>query len=177
MTAGGAPGYTNGAGFYLTFTMAAGSGLRGGLGWVGATGLIASNNQINGAAASTDRFYIGNVMLLPGNEAPTSDRAHLLLRPYGQELHICQRYLEIGTFNIGGISSSIANRNYPNTIPYKAAKRANPTITLFGVSATRCTISASTLGMDALLIATQNTGAANDDFGAGGQWKADARRT
>ncbi|WLB66019.1 hypothetical protein QIH96_13005 [Bradyrhizobium japonicum] len=176
MTAGGPPGFTNGAGFYLTFALAAGSTLRANVGWqMGTTGVIASNNQINGAAANTDRFYIGNVMLLPGNEAPTSDRAHLLLRPYAHELLACQRYLEIGTFNVGGISSTTANRNYPNTIPYKAAKRVTPTISLLNVSTTRCTISSAPLGSDAVLIATQNTGVANDDFGASGQWKADAR--
>ncbi|MBR0753523.1 hypothetical protein JQ604_15145 [Bradyrhizobium jicamae] len=176
-TTGPAPTLTNGAGLYVTFVVAAGSSLRAAAGaWLGTTtGVIASNNQINGAQANTDRFQIGNIFLAPGNEAPTSDRAHLLMRPYGEELRTCQRYVETGTWQLGSISSSIANRNYVWTIPYKMLKRASPTLTVPTINATRCSVNTGQPGPDCFYIALLNTGAANDDFGANGTWKSDAR--
>lgn len=53
---------------------------------------IAAPGQINGVAAGTDVFRLAGVVLLPGSEAPPSSRASSILRPYGDELLICQRY-------------------------------------------------------------------------------------
>ncbi|RXG91603.1 hypothetical protein [Bradyrhizobium zhanjiangense] len=175
LTTGSPPNYQNNASLYLTFTAAAGSGLRGATGWIGATGVIASNNQINGVAANTDKFLIGGVALLPGNDSPRQDRAQLLLRPYMEELRIAQRYLEAGNWQLGTISGPILNRNTVWTIPYKVLKRTGPSITLPVQSLTRCTVSYGSLGLDALMIALQNTATGGDDFGGSGTWKADCR--
>ncbi|MEY9364773.1 hypothetical protein ABH994_007494 [Bradyrhizobium yuanmingense] len=176
-TAGGAPSnLMTGAGFYLTFAMAAGSGLRAALGWnAGTTGVIASNNQINGVAATTDRFYIGNVALLPGNEAPTSDRSHLLLRPYADELRTAMRYWETGGFAIGGISGAALNRNFQFTLPYKERKRTAPTaLPLSNLALTRSTMSIYGSQIDNIILYASNT-TANDDWFASGNWAVNAR--
>jgi hypothetical protein len=43
-------------------------------------------------AATSDVFRITGVVVLPGIEAPSAARSPLIMRPYDQELLICQRY-------------------------------------------------------------------------------------
>jgi hypothetical protein len=55
-------------------------------------GLVGVAGTSNGVAATSDLFYIGNVIALPGLELPPSDRAPLVMRPFDQELTLCKRY-------------------------------------------------------------------------------------
>jgi hypothetical protein len=55
-------------------------------------GLVGAAGTSNGVAATSDVFYLGNVISLPGIELPPSDRAALIMRPLDQELPLCQRY-------------------------------------------------------------------------------------
>ena len=81
-------------GLSVAFTMAAGSTFiaPSANSWQ-AGNFTAAPGQINGIQATTDVFRIVGVMLLPGVEAPSSDRAPLIMRPFDQELTMCQRYL------------------------------------------------------------------------------------
>jgi hypothetical protein len=50
--------------------------------------------QVNGVAATSDAFRITGVVVLPGNEAPPAARSPLIMRPFDQELMVCQRYYQ-----------------------------------------------------------------------------------
>jgi hypothetical protein len=56
---------------------------------------IAAPGQVNGIAATTDTFRISGVVVLAGNEAPSAERAHYIMRPFDQELVLCKRHLQI----------------------------------------------------------------------------------
>lgn len=178
---GGIANLGSGQGLVLNLTMAAGTTLRSAAGnWQsGTTGVIASNNQINGCAATSDRFHIGGVILLPGTDAPPQERAHHLLRPYQDELRLCQRYLEVGNFSVQSVSSSaMTGRGYTWPIPFRENKRATPTMTFFNTTATRCsTPSAVATQPDGFSVFTSNNLTGGDDFFASGSFKADARLT
>jgi hypothetical protein len=68
---------------------------------------IAQSGHINGIAATTDRFRIGGLMVLPGIEAPPAARAAFVHRPPDQELLICQRYYSRRVFSHRFYSTSI----------------------------------------------------------------------
>jgi hypothetical protein len=53
---------------------------------------VSANNAINWAATAGVGFNVTGVFLLPGNDAPASDRAPLLMRSIGNELLMCERW-------------------------------------------------------------------------------------
>lgn len=75
------------------FSMAAGTGRQVAVNNVWTAGLfLAAQGQVNGVAAVTDVFRLSGMFVVPGVEAPPVSRAPLILRPYDQELALCQRY-------------------------------------------------------------------------------------
>jgi hypothetical protein len=96
--------------------------------YFGATGTV------NGAAATTDAFYITGLTVLPGNEAPSAARSPFVMRPYDQELVTCQRYYEPLTFPTTGLAQLVPGglngANYYSQWYFHAKKRATPTIAL-----------------------------------------------
>jgi Protein of unknown function (DUF2793) len=82
-------------GMVVSICLAGGSSRLGTPGaWATTTapGLAGAAGTSNGVGATSDVFYIGNVVALPGLELPPSDRAPLVMRPFDQELTLCQRY-------------------------------------------------------------------------------------
>jgi hypothetical protein len=82
-------------GMYVSICLAGGSSRLGTSGaWATTTspGFSGATGTSNGVGATSDVFYIGNVIALPGIELPPSDRAPLIMRPFDQELTLCQRY-------------------------------------------------------------------------------------
>jgi len=82
-------------GMYVSICLAAGSSRLGTPGaWTTTTspGLAGATGTSNGVGATSDLFYVSNVIALPGLELPPPDRAPLIMRPFDQELTICQRY-------------------------------------------------------------------------------------
>ncbi len=59
--------------------------------WYGAN-YVGPPGQVNGVAATSDAFRLAGVVVLPGIEAPSSERSPLIMRPYDQELATCRRY-------------------------------------------------------------------------------------
>ena len=53
---------------------------------------VAAPGQIGSPITSGDLFYFSNFILLPGTQAPTAAQSSLIMRPYDQELAMCQRY-------------------------------------------------------------------------------------
>jgi hypothetical protein len=86
---------TNGVGMYLSFSNGCGTTLTAPSAntWV-AGNYLAAPGQVNGTALTSDAFYLGGVVVLPGVESPTAARSPLIMRPYGEELVTCQRYYE-----------------------------------------------------------------------------------
>jgi hypothetical protein len=83
----------NTAGLAVSFTVAVGTTFAApsANAWV-AGNFLAAPGQINGVAATTDAFRITGVTVLPGSEAPSAARSPFVMRPYDQELVVCQRY-------------------------------------------------------------------------------------
>jgi hypothetical protein len=85
---------------------------------------------INGAAATSDRFRITGVVVLPGIEAPSAARSPLIMRPFDQELITCQRYFY---FALAGLQTTATNAFfYSVSYSHPVAMRADPTVTLGG---------------------------------------------
>jgi hypothetical protein len=119
---------TNGTGMILTFTVAAGTTFLATPGWQ-AGNFVGSTNQVNGVAATSDNFRITGVTVLPGTQAPTAAQSPLIMRPFDQELVMCQRYFYNGVPPLrGGCvgSNNIGRLAAIHPVPM----RATPTITI-----------------------------------------------
>lgn len=133
-------------GMVVMFAMACGSTYAAPVAnaWLGGN-YVAGPGQVNGIAALTDYFRMAGVVVLPGVEAPPATRSPFIMRPFDQELPICQRYYEksfpyltapiagVGSFDGafefnqvtgGGVVAVLA------TVPL-VRKRAKPTITIY----------------------------------------------
>jgi hypothetical protein len=163
---------TNGTGLFLLFGFGAGSNqtassndiwVDGGvLGASGATPVVATNGAT---------FYITGVQLEAGSVATPFER-----RPFGTELQLCQRYFEIvgdtgaasqaiffdGSLNASGINCIVS-------YPFKATKRATPTMALVGTITLSNTSSVSLNGFTNNTIMTAVSSAAGRCF-----WFTDA---
>jgi len=84
----------NTGGLDLIITVMSGSSGLGTANTWAASNLFGVTGTINGAAATTDVFQITGLIVLPGIELPSSTRAPFIMRPFDQELMLCQRYYE-----------------------------------------------------------------------------------
>lgn len=112
----------NGIGLLVTFSVAIGSTYQTPAGSWTAGNFFASSNQVNGMSSTSNFFRISNVKLEKGSVATP-----FTLRPYSQELSMCQRYYEIGDHRIRFDGSTVTKLAYRQA--YKSEKRTTPTIT------------------------------------------------
>ena len=136
----------NTAGLYLTFAFAAGSSTTAPSinGWL-AGSFSAAPGQVNGVAAITDVFRVTGVIVLPGIEAPSALRSPFIMRPFDQELPICQRYWQ-KSYNYsvapGTVGSSGCSANFitglasgtnsgGHAVRFARTMRATPTLTAY----------------------------------------------
>jgi hypothetical protein len=112
----------------LHICIMAGANLQGSAGSWQAAGFLGATGTINGVAATTDYMQITGVVVLPGIELPSASRAPFIMRPAGQELAICKRYLEAPT--IVNLIGYAAVTNIVRTGFQFITKRASPTITM-----------------------------------------------
>ena len=121
---------TNGQGIVLVFGIGVGSTYSGTAGaWAGAAYYSATGaTSVVGTNGAT--FYITGVQVEVGTVATSFD-----YRSIGTELALCQRYYE-GTTALQ--YRAIASASYANSqnFSFLNEKRAAPTITIFGISAT-----------------------------------------
>lgn len=127
----------NTAGIIIYFSFMAGTSLQTTAGsWIagsyhGATGTT------NGAASTSNGFYLAGVVVLPGIEAPSASRAPLIMRPFDQELLTCQRYFETWD-TAGGTWTPMCPGVWTSTTAtamvysFKVRKRVIPTISTNG---------------------------------------------
>ncbi len=79
-------------GLSVTICLAGGPSRLGAAGAWSAVDWSGASGTANGVAATSDEFYIGNVIVLPGLYLPTRERAAFVLRTPDAELAACQRY-------------------------------------------------------------------------------------
>jgi hypothetical protein len=118
-----------GVGFYLNICVAGGSSRIGtaaawaGSDYTGATGTT------NGVAATSDTFQITGLIVLPGIELPAYDRAPFIMRPFDQEILLCQRYWR--SAGAGGMAGSAESATTVGvTALTTPSMRAAPTLAL-----------------------------------------------
>lgn len=108
---GGTWNKTNGIGFQLQISIAAGG-------------------AINIFSTIGNTFEITGLIILPGLELPSSDRAPLIMRPYDEDLRMCQRYLQrfsaanINDSPAAGVVYSATQALYP--LLFRQKMRASP---------------------------------------------------
>jgi hypothetical protein len=123
----------NTVGLVLTFALACGSTntAPSANAWL-AGSYAAAPGQINAVAATTDVFRITGVIVLPGNEAPSAARSPFVMRPYDQELLICQRYYQRMLITTLGYYSTLAGGSLYTSLQLKTLMRAAPTAAQIG---------------------------------------------
>jgi hypothetical protein len=167
-----------GIGLQLVLAVAAGSNFIGTpLAWA-ATNYFAATGQVNGVAATSDVFRVTGLIVLPGIEAPSAARSPFIMRPFDQEMQFCKRYYEKtypyvsapGTPGVGGAvikivpsNTIIATQDY-GSVSFTVAKRAAPTVTLFGFSGTAGCVSNQS-GADLAANSGIAVGIAENSFG------------
>ncbi|MEJ0076022.1 MAG: DUF2793 domain-containing protein [Alphaproteobacteria bacterium] len=133
VTFGGDTGSTwltdTGVGLYLNICIAGGSSRAGAASaWAGSdySGVTGTTNAV---AATSDTFQIAGLIVLPGIELPSSARAPFIMRPFDQELLLCQRYWR--SAGAGGMSGSAESSTTVGVTGFVApTMRAAPSLVL-----------------------------------------------
>jgi len=178
-----------GVGLYLNICVAGGSSRAGTAGaWAGSdTSGVTSTT--NGVAATTDTFQLTGLIVLPGLELPTYDRAPFIMRPFRDEQDRSLAYF----WKAGGVATG-----YPVVHGYNSAgnldglpvrhprpMRITPTVTVAnggGWSANNCSVPAAVNVNDNLGYELRTTVTATNPYsyfpsGAGDYITHDARLT
>lgn len=132
----------NRAGMVIDFALACGTQFTAPAANIWSAGnYIAAPGQVNAVASTADIFRISGITVLPGNDAPSAERAPYLQRPFDQELALCQRYFQ-SSWDHGvapGTAWSVGSDHmlfthpsgiFSSTIPI-SRMRASPTLSLF----------------------------------------------
>lgn len=130
---------------FLSFTIGAGTTFTTTAGAWGAGNFYGATGTTNGVAATTDTFQITGVVLVPGTFALPSQTSAQFVRPFQEELRLCQRYYEktydygtaIGTGTLngcehwvsGGFASGAWQMGWSGR--FKVPKRTAPTVTAY----------------------------------------------
>jgi hypothetical protein len=145
---------TTGIGLSLNICIAGGASRTGTAGaWAGSD-YSGATSTTNGVAATSDTFQITGLVVLPGLELPSAERAPYIMRPLDEELARAKRYWEKsydyavapGTGSVPGpamltaianlAGSTGGNMGGPNSISFKAEKRAAPTLVFYDFDGT-----------------------------------------
>jgi len=140
---------TTGIGLSLGICIAGGSSRAGTAGaWAGSD-YSGATSTTNGVAATSDTFQITGLIVLPGLELPSSERAPFIIRSFDDEAARAKRYWEksydyagaVGASSVlgngvliptGGLAGSTGgNLGGFNILPFKAEKRAAPALTFY----------------------------------------------
>jgi hypothetical protein len=124
-----------------------GSNNQGAAGAWSSTVQLGATGTVNGVAATSDYFIMTGVTVLPGNQAPTAAQSMNVMRPFDQELLMCQRYYEKsypyavrpGTATGLGGAAIYYGASVPVTTTVGLGmqfipKRAAPTLTSYGTT-------------------------------------------
>jgi hypothetical protein len=122
-------------GLSVTICLAGGAARLGAAGAWSAADCSGASGTSNGVAATSDEFYIGNVIVLPGLYLPTRERAAFALRTPDAELPACQRHYWKDLSASGGETLAVlqcysATQAFGYMFDHPATMRAAPTIAL-----------------------------------------------
>jgi hypothetical protein len=139
-------GVSGGIGLQVWWSLACGSTFTGTANTWAAADYHGATGTINGVAATSDYFQLTGVVLIPGSIAPSAGQSVNFIRPFDEELALCQRYYE-KTYSyatlpgassnfVGEVSNKIAGLpsgtyTFGYWCPFKVKKRAAPTLTIY----------------------------------------------
>jgi hypothetical protein len=146
--------------------------------WTAGNGISASGNT-NFFATNNNLVYIAGVVMVQGNEAPSSAQALYGLRLYAEELQLCQRYYEIGTEPYLWLGGGFTSTSGYGSLQFQVTKRTAATMTATswtyfsggGAAAVTPTISGGTTQATWTATALTNW----NGWTAAGTWTASAR--
>jgi hypothetical protein len=134
-----------GVGLSINICIAGGSSRVGTAGaWAGSD-YSGVTSTTNGVTATSDTFQVTGLIVLPGVELPSPDRAPFVTRPFDAELGMAQRYWE-ATYDYGvtpgtvsgsgedGVAYAIVGATFNlagKGSSFKVSKRVAPTITFY----------------------------------------------
>jgi hypothetical protein len=116
----------NTIGLAVHFSIMSGSNNQGAAGAWSSTVQLGATGTVNAVAATSDYFIITGVTVLPGSEVPSAARSPLIMRPYDQELVLCQRYCRWVPFSIYSMAYQPEQIAIP--LPFSPMMRAAPTL-------------------------------------------------
>lgn len=122
---------TNGTGLFLMFTGACGSARRTATPNVWVAGDYRATSSTTNFFPAGQQIAITGVVILPGIEAPSAARSSYVMRPYGQELSLSQRYYWKDTGQwiwAEGVSTGVGSINIVNTVYFPVTMRTTPTV-------------------------------------------------
>ncbi len=147
-------GTTTSAGLYVAIAIAAGSSRVGGVGGWSASDYSGATGTTNGVAATSDTFQLTGLIVLPGIELPSLDRAPFIMRPFPETLELCQRYYwksfpyATAPAQNAGSSGQLswpavqngANASRMPTLKFPLGMRVAPTMTLYNPANTNAQV-------------------------------------
>jgi len=178
-------GNNSGLGASISICLAAGSGRVSTAGaWANAN-YSGATGSVNGVGATSDVFYLSNLIVLPGAELPPADRVNLIMRPYDNELEACRRYYWKGLpfptgngLNFNAYASGVYMSWY---IPHPRVMRDVPVLSndFTGTSVTGCAVpniqTPTIYGLKLITNSTAAGGLVYFSFASGNYIAADSR--
>jgi len=149
----------SGIGMELDFCLGSGSNFQGAANSWLTTGMIATSATTNFMATTNNLCRITGLIVLPGLELPSAARAPFIMRPYGQELQTCKRYLLMpqfaGQYMLSGYAATTTQGSFPYVFP--VTMRAVPTFSTnnaaaFSVTGPGFQVGCSTITVGALSV-------------------------
>jgi hypothetical protein len=139
----------NTVGLNITWSLATGVNKQTTAGAWQAGSFTGTANQVNGVGATTDTFQITGVSLIPGVVPVTADQSPHAVRPFDEELTLCQRYYEksfdYATAPVQNAGVNTAETTMPSPVAtgtarlpwvaHRVRKRAAPTFTIYNPQA------------------------------------------
>jgi hypothetical protein len=127
----------NNIGAYVTFCFACGSTFQTTANTWTAGNFLATSANTNFFATNGNQAIITGVVILPGSNMPPVARFGLLLRPYSQELSVCQRYYwtSVGSGGQGipnCLSSTFTQAYFSCSYLFPVKMRTSPTMSIVG---------------------------------------------
>ena len=146
----------------------------------GSTNTTQTTNSTNLLGTNNNLTIVTGLFICSGTQLPAANDLPRLMRPFDVELVLCKRYWEKsydysvapGTASAGGCivkvlpSNTVGSNADYGSVSFMVAKRAAPTMTVYGFSGTSGTVSEPTAGSDLAAGSGTAVGISENGFGA-----------